>query len=74
MALRQTTGIVESLLRLIGLKWVVPDFSILPPRQKTLAVNIPYRGSKEPMHLLIPSRRCKQQLPGSGVHRHQGRG
>jgi len=29
MALRQTTGFVESLLRLIGLNWVVPDFSTL---------------------------------------------
>ncbi|SEB10302.1 Transposase DDE domain-containing protein [Rubrimonas cliftonensis] len=26
MALRQTTGFVESLLRLIGLNWSVPDF------------------------------------------------
>ena len=26
MALRQTTGFVESLLRLIGLDWTVPDF------------------------------------------------
>ncbi len=29
MALRQTTGFVESLLRLIGLDWAVPDFSTL---------------------------------------------
>ena len=28
MVLRQTTGFVESLLRLIGLNWLVPDFSI----------------------------------------------
>lgn len=27
MALRQTTGFVESLLRLTGLAWAVPDFS-----------------------------------------------
>jgi hypothetical protein len=27
MALRQTTGFVESLLGLIGLDWDVPDFS-----------------------------------------------
>ena len=46
MALRQTTGFVESLLKLIGLDWAVPDFSTLSRRQKTLAVNIPYRGSK----------------------------
>ena len=40
MALRQTTGFVDSLLRLIGLDWAVPDFSTLSRRQKTLAVRI----------------------------------
>jgi hypothetical protein len=45
MALRQATGFVESLLRLIGLDWAVPDFSTLSRRQKTLKVNIPYRSS-----------------------------
>ncbi|MEH6776447.1 MAG: transposase, partial [Cereibacter changlensis] len=40
MALRQTTGFVESLLRLIGLDWAAPDFSTLSRRQKTLKVNI----------------------------------
>ena len=74
MALRQTTGFVESRLRLIGLNWTVPDFSTLSRRQKTLKVNIPYRGSKGLLHLLIPSGCCKQQLPGNGQHRHQGRG
>jgi len=44
MALRQTTGFVESLLRLVGLDWAVPNFSTLSRRQKTLKVNIPYRG------------------------------
>jgi hypothetical protein len=56
MALRQTRGFVASLIRLVGLDWTVPDFSALSRRQKTLAVNIPYRGSKGPLHLLIPSR------------------
>ena len=55
MALRQTTGFVESLLRLVGLDWDVPDFSTLSRRQKTLAVNIPHRGSQGPLHLLIDS-------------------
>ena len=55
MALRQTTGFVESLLRLVGLDWTVPDFSTLSRRQKTLAVKIPYRGSKGPLHLWIDS-------------------
>jgi hypothetical protein len=55
MALRQTIGFVESLLRLIGLDWNVPNFSTLCRRQKTLAVNIPYRRSNGPLHLLIDS-------------------
>ena len=75
MALRQTTGVVESLLGLVGLGWTLPDFSTLSRRQKPLAVNIPYRGSKGPLHLLIPSRPLLRNiLPGSGQHRHQGRG
>lgn len=55
------------LLRLVGLDWSVPDFSTLSRRQKTLAVSIPYRGSKGPLHLLIPSRALlRNTLPGSG--------
>jgi hypothetical protein len=53
MALRQTTGFVESLLRLTGLGWSVPNFSALSRRQKTLKINIPFRGSQGPLHLLI---------------------
>ncbi len=37
MALRQTTGFVESLLRLVGLDWAVPDFSTLSRRQSKRA-------------------------------------
>lgn len=54
-ALRQTTGFVESLLRLVGLDWSVSDFSTLSRRQNILAVNIPHRGSKGPLNLLIDS-------------------
>ncbi len=53
MALRQTTGFVQSLLRLVGLDRTVPDFSTLSRAQKTLTVDIPYRGSRGPVHLLI---------------------
>ena len=75
MALRQTTGFVEILLRLVGLNWTVPDFSTLSRRQKFLAVNIPYSGSEGPLHLLIPSRvLLRNTREGSGQHWHQGRG
>ena len=55
LPLRQATGFVQSLLRLAGLDWAgrtglgrtgpAPDFSTLCRRQKTLNVNLPYRGS-----------------------------
>ena len=72
MALRQTTGFVESLLRLIGLDWTVPDFSTLSRRQKTLAVNIPYRGSKGPLHLMIDSTGIKVEGEGEWHARKHG--
>jgi hypothetical protein len=65
MALRQTTGFVESLLQLVGLNWTVPGFSTLSRRQKTLAVTIPYRGSKGPLHLLIDSAGIKVEDEGA---------
>jgi hypothetical protein len=72
MALRQTTGFVESLLRLSGLDWVVPNFSTLSRRQKTLQVNIPYRGSDGPLHLLIDSTGIKVEGEGEWNARKHG--
>jgi len=72
MALRQTTGFVESLLRLIGLDWKVPDFSTLCRRQKALKVNIPYRGSQGPLHLLVDSTGIKVAGEGEWNARKHG--
>ena len=72
MALRQTTGFVESLLQLTGLGWSVPDFSTLSRRQKFLAVTIPYRGSKGPLHLLIDSTGIKVEGEGEWNARKHG--
>ncbi|ARE42413.1 transposase (plasmid) [Rhodovulum sp. P5] len=72
MALRQTTGVVESLLQLSGLDWSVPGFSTLSRRQKTLNVNIPYRGSEGPLHLLIDSTGIKVEGEGEWNARKHG--
>jgi hypothetical protein len=72
MALRQTTGFVENLLRLVGLDWDVPDFSTLSRRQKTLAVNIQHRGSQGPLHLLIDSTGIKVEGEGEWNARKHG--
>lgn len=72
LALRQTTGFLESLLRLIGLNWTVPDFRTLSRRQKTLAVNIPHRGAQGPLHLLIDSTGIKAEVEGEWNARKHG--
>ncbi len=72
MALRQMTGFVESLMCLVALDRAVPDFITLSRRQKTLAVNIPYRGFKGPLHLLIDSTGIKVEGAGEGHVRKHG--
>ena len=72
LPLRQTTGFVESLLKLVGLDWVVPDFSKLCRRQRTLTVALPYRGSAGPLHLLIDSTGIKAEGEGEWNARKHG--
>ena len=55
LPLRQTAGMVASLLRRAGLDWPVPDYSTLCRRQKSLAVQIPYRRADGPLNLLVDS-------------------
>ncbi|AUR05778.1 transposase, IS4 family (plasmid) [Phaeobacter inhibens] len=50
----------------------MPDFSTLSRRQKTLAVNIPYRGSRGPLHLLIDSTGIKVEGEGEWHARKHG--
>ena len=46
---------VASLLGMANLDWTVPDYSTLCRRQKTLAVQIPYRRADGPLKLLVDS-------------------
>jgi len=55
LPLRQTAGMVASLLRLAGLDWPVADYSPLCRRQETLKVQIPYRRADGPLNLLVDS-------------------
>ncbi|GHE04199.1 hypothetical protein GCM10008024_30520 [Allgaiera indica] len=56
LPLRQTVGLVESLIRMAGLDWPVPDYSTLCRRQARIGVQIPYRRSGKPLNLLIDGR------------------
>ncbi len=63
LALRQTEGLVASLLALLGLDLAVPDHSTLSRRAETLEVPRPRRG-REPVHLLVDSTGLKLCGPG----------
>ncbi len=54
LALRQTIGMVASLLRLAGLEdWPVPDYSTLCRRQRTVTIQIPFHRAGGPLNLLV---------------------
>ena len=55
LPLRQAVGMVRALLKLARLDWPVPDYTTLCRRQKTLAVQIPYRRGGGPFNLLVDS-------------------
>lgn len=52
LPLRQTTGMVSSILSMAGLDWPVPDFSNLSRRQKTIEVQISNRRAPGPLNPL----------------------
>ena len=63
LALRQTEGLIGSIIGLLGLDLAVPDHSTLSRRAATLEVPRPRRGG-EPLHLLVDSTGLK--LCGAG--------
>ncbi len=63
LALRQTEGLIASVLRLLGLDLAVPDHSTLSRRAETLEVPRPRSGT-EPMHLLVDSTGLRLCGPG----------
>lgn len=67
LPLRQATGFLESLLRLVGLDWAVPDFSTLCRRQKTLNVSLPYRGATGPLTCSSTARASNPRVKGNGT-------
>jgi hypothetical protein len=71
-ALRQTTGMVKSLLSLAGLDWGVPDFSTLSRRQKHLQVTLTHQRRSEPLHLLVDSTGIKMLGEGEWKRKKHG--
>jgi hypothetical protein len=64
LALRQTEGLIRSILQLLGLDLAVPDHSTLSRRAETLEVTRPCPSSGEPVHLLVDSTGLRLCGPG----------
>jgi Transposase DDE domain len=64
LALRQTEGLIGSVIGLLGLDLAVPDHSTLSRRARTLDVPSHRRGGTGPLHLLVDSTGLK--LGGAG--------
>jgi hypothetical protein len=73
LALRQTEGLIGSILRLLGLELAVPDHTTLSRRAETLAVPRPAPGPRgEPLHLLVDSTGLKLCGPGEWLAERHG--
>jgi Transposase DDE domain len=71
LALRQTEGLIGSILRLLGLDLAVPDHSTLSRRAETLEVPRPCSSSRKPVHLLVDSTGLRLCGPGEWlIERH----
>jgi Transposase DDE domain len=64
LALRQTEGLIGSILRLLGVDLAVPDHSTLSRRAATLVLPPRPRATAGPLHLLVDSTGLKLGGPG----------
>ena len=64
LALRQTEGLIGSILRLLGFDLAVPDHSTLSRRAERLEMPRP-RSGKRPVHLLVDSTGSSSAAPGN---------
>jgi hypothetical protein len=71
LALRQTEGLIGSILQLLDLDLAVPDHSTLSRRAETLEVPRPKAGSA-PVHLLVDSTGLKFCGPGEWLTEKHG--
>ena len=72
LALRQTEGLIGSILRLLGLELAVPDHSTIGRRAQTLVLAPRPRATSEPLHLLVDSTGLKLGGPGEWLTEKHG--
>jgi len=71
LALRQTQGLISSILQLLGLDLPVPDFSTLSRRAQSLELPAQPRATGGAIHLLVDSSGLKLSGVAGRETRHQ---
>ena len=74
LALRQTEGLIGSILQLLGLDLPVPSFSTLSRRAQTLDFPVQPGAIGQPIHLLVDSSGLKLSGPGEWLVEKHGTG
>jgi hypothetical protein len=72
LALRQTEGLIGSILHLLGLELPVPDHSTIGRRARTIKLPARPRPSGEPLQLLVDSTGLKLGGPGEWLTEKHG--
>jgi hypothetical protein len=73
LALRQTQGLLGSVLHLAGLSWEVPTYSTLSRRQKTLEVQLPRQRRSQALHVVVDATGLKVYGEGEWTVRTHGK-
>ena len=55
LGLRQTEGMIQSLVELLGLELDIPDYTTICRRQGELKITLPVQSCHKPLHLVVDS-------------------
>lgn len=72
LGLRQTEGLMTSIVQLMGLSLDIPDYSTLCRRQKKLVMHLPASPRQKPIHVVVDSTGVKVYGEGEWKVRQHG--
>jgi IS5 family transposase len=72
LPLRATQGLMLSVIKLLGIKLAVPDYTTLCRRRRSLEVALPRRKKQEPLHMVVDSTGIKVYGEGEWKVRQHG--
>jgi len=72
LPLRATEGLTRSIMKLLGMKLSIPDYTTLCRRRRTLSVELPRRKKSDPLHMVVDSTGIKVYGEGEWKVRQHG--